>query len=225
MFFLKLTKLLLLLALLCNLLVISGCETQNTTVTKISLWHGINPPENRDIFQALVTKFNRQHPNIEVEALYVGQPDGQLPKIFAATVSGEPPDMLWFVPQITGKLAQLGALLSLNDWLNNSPIKAEIDPAMFDSMRLGEQFLSIPFATNNTAIFYRPSLFKEAGITTLPKTWQELKIAARKLTKDTNNDGYLDQHGIILSLGTEEWTVFAWLPFIYSAGGYLLQND
>ena len=31
---------------------------------------------------------------LEVEALYVGQPDAQLPKILAATVSGQPPDIL-----------------------------------------------------------------------------------------------------------------------------------
>jgi multiple sugar transport system substrate-binding protein len=216
---------LLIIFVLFTLLFIGGCQSQDSDVTKITLWHGINPPENRDIFQELVNNFNRQHPNIEVEALYIGQPDTQLPKIFAATISNEPPDLLWFVPQITGKLAQLDALLPLNDWLNNSPIKAEIDPAMFDSMRMGDKFLSIPFATNNTAIFYRPSLFKEAGVTTIPKTWQELKLIAQQLTKDTNNDGYLDRHGIIFSLGKEEWTVFAWLPLIYSAGGNLLEND
>ncbi|MGB5632032.1 MAG: extracellular solute-binding protein, partial [Waterburya sp.] len=33
-----------------------------------------------------------------------------------------------------------------------------------------------------------------------------------------------EQHGIFLSLGKGEWTVFTWLPFIYSAGGDLLKE-
>ncbi len=222
-------KILLIVILCFSCLLTVGCQSQdlavNDRVTKITLWHGINPPENRDIFQELVDDFNRHHRNIKVEALYVGQPDAQLPKIFAATVSNEPPDMLWFVAQITGKLVQLDALLPLENWLNNAPIKSEIDPAMFESMTLGEHIFSVPFATNNAAVFYRPSLFAQAGINDIPRTWSELKLAAKKLTKDTDGDNRFDQHGMVLSLGKGEWTVFAWLPFIYSAGGELLTGN
>ena len=221
----NLSKIILMLGLFC-LLLISGCSNtsklEQSGITKITFWHGINPPENRDIFQTLVSKFNQDHPEIEVEPVYIGQPDAQLPKILAATVSGQPPDILWYVAQITGKLNQLGALYPLENWLDNSPIKAEIDPAMFDSMELNGHILSIPFATNNAAIFYRPSLFAQAGIRNIPKNWTELKTIARKLTKDENNDGRPEQYGMFLSLGKGEWTVFTWLPFIYSAGGDLL---
>lgn len=219
----------LVLLLCCCLWFIGGCQTSNSSnsdrLTKITFWHGINPPENRDIFQDLVAKFNQEHPDIEVEALYIGQPDAQLPKIFAATVSNEPPDILWYVPQITGKLAQLDAVLPLETWLSNSPVKDEIDPAMWESMVLGEHILSVPLATNNTAVFYRPSLFAKAGITKTPTTWTELKLAAQKLTQDTDGDRRNDRYGMFLSLGKGEWTVFAWLPFIYSAGGELLSGN
>ena len=62
------------------LVIITGCTpTQRDVngVTHLTLWHGINPPPNRDVFQKLVDKFNREHPNIEVESLYVGQSDRQ----------------------------------------------------------------------------------------------------------------------------------------------------
>ena len=214
--------------LCCLLLLCSGCQANQVKdphVTKITLWHGINPPENRDVFKQLVVNFNQNNPDIEVEDFYIGQPDAQLPKIFAATVSGEAPDMLWFVPQITGELNKLGVLLPLEDWFNNSAIKAEVDPSLLSSMKLGKHILSIPFATNNAAIFYRPSLFAQAGITEIPKTWSDLQSAAARLTQDTDNDGRIDQQGIFLSLGKGEWTVFVWLPFIYSGGGELLRDD
>ena len=197
------------------LLLLSGCSDRKRAadVTQITFWHGINPPENRDIFQGLVDKFNQSNPDIEVEALYIGQPDAQLPKILAATVSEQPPDILWYVPQIAGKLERLGALLPLESWLDNSPVKAQIDPAMFDSMRLDGHILSVPFATNNAAVFYRPSLFEKAGVIDLPQTWSELEQVAKKLTLDDDNNDRL-QHGIFLSLGKGEWTVFTWLPFL-----------
>jgi len=207
------------------LLLISGCgdrmAVDNLEVTTITFWHGINPPENREIFQELVDRFNQDRDDIQVEALYIGQPDTQLPKILAATVSGQPPDILWYVPQIAGKLDQLGALLPLESWLDNSAIKSQIDPAMFDSMELDGHILSVPFATNNAAVFYRPSLFESAGITKLPETWSELAQTAEQLTR-SDSGKRPDRHGIFLSLGKGEWNVFTWLPFIYSAGGDLL---
>jgi multiple sugar transport system substrate-binding protein len=204
----------------------TGCQDgSDRNITTITLWHGINPPENRDVFNELVAKFNQKNKDIRVESLYIGQPDGQMPKILAATVSNQPPDLLWFVAQLTGQLVQLDALLPLDDWLNRSSIASEIDRSMFASMELDDRIYSVPFATNNTAMFYRPSLFQQAGIKDLPETWTELKSVAEKLTQDTDNDGRIDRHGLSLSLGKGEWTVFAWLPFIFSAGGELIDNN
>jgi multiple sugar transport system substrate-binding protein len=214
------------ITLIFLLLITSGCQDRlaNSNITKITIWHGINPPENRDVFNRLVGQFNQTHPDIQVESLYIGQPDGQLPKILAAVVSNQPPDILWFVPQLTGQLAEFDVLLSLENWLNNSPLKAEIDPAMFSTMQLNGHIYSVPLATNNIAIFYRPSLFEKEGITQLPKTWVEWQAIAQKLTKDTNGDGRIDQHGLFLPLGKGEFTVFCWLPLIFGAGGELMQN-
>ncbi|MDR9402858.1 MAG: extracellular solute-binding protein, partial [Halothece sp. Uz-M2-17] len=194
-------------------------------VTRLTLWHGINPPSNREVFQDLVDQFNRNHEQLEVDAIYIGQPDGQLPKILTAVVGEVPPDMLWFVPQLTGQLVELGAIRPLNDWLDQSPLKDEIDPVLLPSMELNDQIWSVPFATNNAAIFYRPSLFENAGIKTPPQTWEDLEQAAEKLTKDFDQDGLIDQYGMFLSLGKGEWTVFTWLPFVYSANGELLTDE
>ncbi len=208
-----------------SLLILSGCQnstapaSKNGEPIKITLWHGINPPPNRDVFQTLTDKFNQTHPNIQVEPIYIGQPDQQLPKILTAIVGNAPPDLLWNVPTIAGKLAELNAIVPLENWLDKSPRKAEIYPALFESMELGGHTWSIPLATNNAAIFYRPSLFAAAGITEVPQNWAQLKQAARSLSRDTNGDGRPDQHGIVLSLGKGEWTVFTWLPFMFSAGG------
>ncbi|MCM0593422.1 MAG: ABC transporter substrate-binding protein [Gloeotrichia echinulata IR180] len=218
------------LIILVGILAVSGCQAllpsaKESNVIHITLWQGVNPPPNRDVLQKLVDKFNQTHPDIEVESLYVGQQDQQMPKILAAVVGNAPCDLLWYNPTIAGQLVELDALIPLDAMLENSPLKAEIDPALFGSMEYQRKLWSLPFATNNVGVFYRPSLFKAAGITELPRTWEELRQIAKQLTRDTNGDGRIDQHGIILPLGKGEFTVFTWLPFMWSAGGELVNGD
>ena len=204
------------------LLLNTGCTPTNLDrdgVVHLTLWQGINPPPNREVFQKLVAKFNQQHSDIKVESLYVGQADQQLPKILAAVVGDSAPDLLWFGPMLTGELIELEAVEPLDSYWNNSIITPEIDPVLRESMTLENHLWSIPFGTNNVGIFYRPSLFKAAGIKDLPTNWTELRAVAKQLTRDTNGDGKIDKYGMLLPLGKGEWTVFTWLPFMWGGGG------
>ncbi|MEM9004682.1 MAG: ABC transporter substrate-binding protein [Cyanobacteria bacterium P01_F01_bin.86] len=207
---------------------LGGCQLQppaNTGgVVHLTLWQGIGPPPNREVFQSLVQRFNDRHPDIYVESLYVGHPDQQIPKILTAVVGNAAPDMLWYNPTLTGQLVELEAIEPLEDWLTRSPLIDQLEPALLETMTFEGRLWSIPFGSNNTAVFYRPSLFAAAGITELPQTWEDLRQAARVLTQDTDDDGRVDQQGIFLSLGKGEWNVFVWLPFVYSAGGWLNQK-
>ncbi|WP_414568176.1 ABC transporter substrate-binding protein [Nostoc sp. CCY 9925] len=220
----------LLLILLAGIVAFIGCQAilpgvKQDNVIHLTLWQGVNPPPNRDVLQKLVDKFNQSHPDIQVESLYVGQQDQQTPKILAAVVGNAPPDLLWYNSTIAGQLVELGALLPLDEMLEKSPIKAEIDPTLYTSMKYNGKIWSVPFASNNVGIFYRPSLFKAAGITELPRTWEEFGQVAKQLTRDTNGDGRTDQYGMFLPLGKGEFTVFTWLPFLWSSGGELMSGD
>lgn len=211
------------------LVILGGCQLQGHShdagVMQLTLWHGVNPPHNRDVLQDLVDRFNREHPDIQVNSLYVGQEDQQMPKILASIVGNVPPDMLWFNPTLTGQLVEMNAIRPLDDLFATSALKGEIDPVLFESMQLFGHIWSVPFGTNNAGIFYRPSLFETAGITQLPKTWEELRQVAKTLTRDTDGDGRIDQYGMLLPLGKGEWTVFMWLPFMWSGGGELIAKD
>jgi multiple sugar transport system substrate-binding protein len=220
----RLTSKIGILIALILLVILAGCtpiQRETDGVTRLTLWQGINPPPNRDVFQKLVTKFNQQHRDIQVESLYVGQADQQLPKILTAVVGDAAPDLLWFGSMLTGQLVELEAIEPLDKFWNDSAIGKDIDPALLESMSFENHIWSIPFGTNNVGIFYRPSLFKAAGIDKVPTNWTELRVIAKQLTRDTNGDGKIDKYGILLPLGKGEWTVFTWLPFMWSAGGEL----
>lgn len=195
-----------------------GCQpvTASGNVVHLTLWHGVNPPANRDVLQGLVDQFNRTHPQIQVESLYVGQGDQQIPKILSAVVGNVPPNLLWYAPMLTGQLVELNAIVPIEDWLETLPVKAELDPVLLESMALEGHLWSVPFSVNNVGIFYRPSLFEAAGIRELPKTWDQLRQVAQQLTQPETG-----RHGMLLPLGKGEWTVFMWLPFLWSAGADL----
>ena len=206
-------------AIALGCLLLSGCQgtvANGDEVIHLTLWHGVNPPPNRVVLQQLVDRFNQTHPQIQVEALYVGQAEQQIPKILASVVGDVPPDLLWYSPMLTGRLVELKAIRPLEDWFAQSPVAAQLDPALQTSMTWEGHLWSVPFGTNNVGIFYRPSLFEAAGITDLPTTWEEFRAIAQRLTQPERN-----QRGVLLPLGKGEWTVFMWLPFLWSAGGDL----
>lgn len=208
------------------LIFLYGCQgtvQKNNGVIHLSLWQSINPPVNRDVFNKLVNKFNQTHTDIQVESIFVGQP--QLPKILTAVVGNAPPDILSFDPQLTGQFMELGAIQPLETWLDKLPLKSEISPNLLEELKLDGHLWSIPLYTANLGIFYRPKLFQAAGIRQTPKTWEELREVAKKLTIDRNGDRKPEQYGILLPLGKGEWTVFSWFPFLLSAGGEIITNN
>ena len=210
------------------LIILSGCQAsgqKDDGVIRLTLWQGINPPANRDVFQKLVDKFNQTHSDIQVESIFAGGLDQQLPKILAAVVGNVPPDILSFYPQLTGQFVELDAIRPLEDWLNQSPVKSEVSPNLLEALTLDNHLWSVPLYTSNIGIFYRPQLFQAAGITETPKTWSELREVAKKLTIDKDGDGKPEQQGILLPLGKGEWTVFSWFPFLWSAGGEIITDN
>ena len=222
------SRLIIAIVLSVCLIISSGCQAvtqKDDGVIRLTLWQGINPPANRDVFQKLVDKFNQTHSDIQVESIFAGGLEQQMPKILAAVVGNVPPDILSFYPQVTGQLLELDAIRPLEDWLETSPLKSQISPNLLEALTLNGHLWSIPLYTSNIGIFYRPRLFQAAGITQTPRTWEELREVAQKLTIDKNGDHKPEQYGILLPLGKSEWTVFTWLPFLWSAGGEIITDN
>ncbi|MBE9005528.1 ABC transporter substrate-binding protein [Fortiea sp. LEGE XX443] len=208
------------------LICLSGCQSitqKDDGVIHLTLWQSINPPIYRDVFQQLVDRFNQTHPDIFVESIFESDP--QLPKILTSVVANVPPDILSFYPEYTGQFVELGAIRPLEDWLEKLPVKSDIRPNLLEQMQLNGHIWSVPMDTSNVGIFYRPKLFAAAGITEIPKTWEELRQVAKKLTIDRNGDRRPEQYGMLLPLGKQGWTVFSWFPFLYAAGGEIVTNN
>jgi multiple sugar transport system substrate-binding protein len=63
----------------------------------------------------------------------------------------------------------------------------------------GQAPTSLPLYGLAYSLYYNTKMFEEAGITEAPATWEEFVEDAKKLTKDTDGDGQIDQWGVSMA--------------------------
>lgn len=86
----------------------------------------------------------------------------------------------------------------------------------------GETYF-IPYQPDTRVFFFREDLLAEEGLE-VPQTWDELLEAAKRLTKDTDGDGKIDQYGFVFSAQRGWNLTLVWVPFMFSAGGELFDG-
>lgn len=129
----------------------------------------------------------------------------------AAIESGTLPDVSYFQYQEAGQYYAQDLLLDLSDLCaeiqekNGSFIPALVTPATF-----GGKVYAIPQKFYSVALHYRKDLFEAAGITEAPKTWEEFREAAKKLT-DTKSGVYGAGVGLGATNSDAEWLNQVWL--------------
>lgn len=74
-----------------------------------------------------------------------------------------------------GYLEPLSGRLSAED-------KADFLPVALATETYDGELYALPYLVHNSVLFYRTDLFEKAGITAAPKTWDEYRDAAKKLT-------------------------------------------
>ncbi|WP_276353842.1 ABC transporter substrate-binding protein [Cohnella caldifontis] len=153
---------------------------------KVVWWHSMSGELGKAI-DHLVEEFNESHPDIQVEAAFQGSYDESLSKMKTAMGSGSGPSIV--------QVYEIGSRFMI-DSKTITPIQKFIDEDRFDLSRLEENILgyytfdgqlySMPFNTSNPIMYYNKTLFKNAGLDPEkpPATFEEVKAAAQKLTKD-----------------------------------------
>jgi multiple sugar transport system substrate-binding protein len=90
-------------------------------------------------------------------------------------------------------------------------------------VNINGEIWGIPTEINTNALLYNKDLFKEAGIATYPRTWDEFVNDAVKLTK-RDSKGNIIQYGVAFL--NEDWQVVdPFLSILFSNGGKYLSSD
>jgi multiple sugar transport system substrate-binding protein len=165
---------------------LSPLAAQAQEAVKLNFWDMIwGPPEYIDSAKELVSQFNKEHPNIQVE--YRSVPWNNWYQTFVTAISsGTAPDLSTGAGYQAVQLYDQGAIRPIDDVIEE--MKADGDLADFlpntvDTLRYDDHHVALPWGIDIRVWFYRKDLLEQAGVK-VPTTWKELRAAAKATTKD-----------------------------------------
>ncbi len=163
-------------------------EIQAGEKVKVAFWHAMGGKAGEAI-QALVNRYNSSQDRVQVEAVYQGSYDENLQKFKAAGPSG--PSLI--------QVYEIGSRFMIDSGMV-TPMQSFIDADKYSVADLEENILayykfdgklySMPFNTSTPILYYNKKAFQEAGLdpNKPPKTFEEFREYAKKLTTGTGND-------------------------------------
>lgn len=213
----KFSKLLILIFALVSL---AGCSSKShQTKIKFSSW---GSESEIAVIKPLLKEFENKNPDIKVEFIHI--PKNYFQKLHLMVASNLTPDVV-FINNLNGTLyAENKVFLDLSDYLKNDDTLTEKDffPQALKAFTYKGLFYAIPRDISNLVVYYNKSIFDRYNVPYPHENWTfaEFIQTCRKLTKDLNGDGKIDQFGISF----EEAPLF-WLPYLWSNGGGVLSKN
>jgi len=95
--------------------------------------------------------------------------------------------------------------------------KADLTDFQKQFIEISGGIYRIPWWNGMSYMYYRKDLFENEGVSP-PKTWNELLEIGKRLTKDLDGDGRIDQWGYVTQ-GTSGEMKNNWVEFLNQAGG------
>lgn len=134
--------------------------------------------------------------------------DTLIQKVLQQSSSRTLPDVLMLDNPDLQQIAETGALADLSQFglSANGYVKGVVDASTYEGKLYGLQPI-----TNTISLFYNKDILDKAGVKP-PTTWDELKAAAKKLTKGK-------QYGIAFTATADYEGTWQFLPFMWSNGG------
>ncbi|PZE22839.1 ABC transporter substrate-binding protein [Paenibacillus xerothermodurans] len=117
------------------------------------------------------------------------------------------------------EFAKQGFLEPLDERLTAEE-KGELLPAALEAVTYENKIYGLPYLVHTPILYYRTDLFKQAGITKAPETWDEFREYAKRLT-----DKQAGVYGTIVEGKQSGEPVTHLLDRFLQAGGSVLEDD
>ncbi len=193
--------------------------------TTVNFLHSI-PPETEQFWRDnLLPAFLDANPGCLIEAQNYGTENPTTIRTRVQAGGDGAPTMAWLASAEQGVYTQAELLADVPAFLDERPqLRDNIIPLILDVSSYDGAVRTLPWTTNNLAIWVNVDAFEEAGVPIPSKnpeetwTWEEFAAAAAATTKGDERKGFLMTFGS----GWDTWAFHAWLA---QAGGTFLQED
>jgi sn-glycerol 3-phosphate transport system substrate-binding protein len=181
-----------------------------------TLWFGFGG-KNREVLLDQVKKFNESQRRFLIEPTFQGDYFETLAKVRTAIAAGAGPSFTHVVGEVVPYMYEAGALAPLDDL----PGAADLD--LVDALAQSGSYIggakrplvAVPFYRSTPIMYANGTMLDEAGISA-PKTWDELRAAAKALTRNEPSP----RSGYQVPVG---W--WFWVALVWQAGGEIVAPD
>ena len=162
-----------------------------------------------DVVDGLIADFQKENPDIKVNAIYAGNYNDARVKALAALQSGQPAQTSVMFSIDIFELIEQGSIVAFDDVVKTEEDKAWLEgfyPALMENGKFQGKTWGIPFQRSTIVMYYNKDAFRAAGLDpeSPPATWDELVSVGKKLTKKSGNS--VDQWGAMIpSTGYPYW--------------------
>ncbi len=188
--------------------------------TEIRFPHAMGD-DGQSVFEKIADKYREQNPNVTVKVDPTFDWDAQ--KYLVQAASGTAPDILWGDEHFVFNLSSKGVLLDLNPFMEQSGFNKENYDDLFQYYAYQGYQYGVALWSGCYVLFYNKNLLAEAGIAEPTEAWtyDDLLIAAKAMTKDTNGDDDPDVWGF----QCETTWANPWGALIWAYGGEYFNED
>ncbi|MEU6241192.1 MULTISPECIES: extracellular solute-binding protein [unclassified Streptomyces] len=166
----------------------SDSDSKSSGPVTLTWWDTSNATNEAPVYKDLIGQFEAANKGIKVK--YVNVPFDQAQNKFdTAAGSKGAPDILRSEVGWTPAFAKKSYLLPL-DGTEALADQAKFEPNLIKQAQYEGKTYGVPLVTDTLAFVYNKALFKKAGITEAPKTWDDLKKDAATIKAKTGVDGY-----------------------------------
>lgn len=163
-------------------------------------------PIPRAFDEEIVGMWNEAHPLMPVEHSIIAHEDFKQAIRAYLTADPAPDVMTWFAGERARFFIDKGLIADISDVYADNGFNEAYAPGFVALASVDGRQYFLPTSYYWWAVYYRPSLFEQAGITEVPETWDEFLGAC-----DTLNAAGITP----ITIGTRyPWTAAAWFDYL-----------
>ncbi|WP_027632932.1 ABC transporter substrate-binding protein [Clostridium hydrogeniformans] len=168
---------------------------------KIEFWHSMKG-ESGEALEKITKDFENDNPNIKVNLVNQGGYRDLFDKLMGAAKSKTLPTMTQIYCNRLSWYIEKELVEDMTPYIDNKEVglnkeSVEDIPKVFlEDGAWGDKQYAFPFNKSEMVLYYNEDMLKAKGVE-VPKTWDELKEASKKLTEDKNKDGKPETYGLV----------------------------